>query len=71
MRHCDGTDPNLVDLYGNPCSCGLTFDDVDHLVLYPHARITTQEEKQLIIKQMCLSADLDWFNNGFPQQHSG
>lgn len=45
IRHCDGTDPNLVwpgddgNSYGpdaKPCDCGLRFDDVDRLVIYPH-----------------------------------
>jgi hypothetical protein len=51
IRHCDGTDPNLVGQDGYPCECGEEFDDVDHLVLFPHMRITklTEEEKQKII----------------------
>lgn len=36
IRFCDGTDPNLVDLNGNPCRCKLRFDDVDRMVIYPH-----------------------------------
>lgn len=36
MRKCDGTDPNLHDEHGQPCTCGLRFDDVDRTVIYPH-----------------------------------
>lgn len=43
MRRCDGTDPNL-GRPGHPCDCGLTFDDVERSVIYPHdpvgARLT-------------------------------
>lgn len=39
-RECDGKDPNLLDKPGGgPCNCGLTFDDVDYSVIYPHPRI--------------------------------
>ncbi len=46
IRHCDGQDPNLVDEEMNPCACGLTFDDVDHEVIYPHRRLPTREERE-------------------------
>jgi hypothetical protein len=36
IRHCDGTDPNLQAQDGEPCSCGLRFDDVDRMVIFPH-----------------------------------
>jgi hypothetical protein len=51
IRHCDGTDPNLVRLIKTddepaphvltkvPCDCGLTFNDVERLVIHPHAEI--------------------------------
>lgn len=57
IRHCDGTDPNLIrdeppwdpsqppgvrdpDVHSErPCDCGLTFDDVDHMVIYPHPAV--------------------------------
>lgn len=42
MRHCDGTDSNLIRKVGDgyePCACGLTFDDVNHMVIYPHRRL--------------------------------
>jgi hypothetical protein len=47
LRHCDGTDPNLQKRMVSdndesieyvPCDCGLTFDDVNHLVIYPHEK---------------------------------
>lgn len=39
QRTCDGTDPNLLDIVGDPCNCGMTFDDVDRTVIYPHLLI--------------------------------
>ena len=36
IRTCDGTDPNLHALDGSPCSCGLHFDDVERMVVFPH-----------------------------------
>lgn len=36
IRHCDGNDPFLGGQDGKPCTCGATFDDVDHRVIYPH-----------------------------------
>lgn len=42
IRHCDGTDPNLIrpdDILTStyvPCACGLKFDDVDRSVVHPH-----------------------------------
>lgn len=43
MRHCDGDDPNLVrrlpDGVYVPCDCDLSFDDIDHSVVYPHILI--------------------------------
>jgi hypothetical protein len=50
IRHCDGTDPTLVkeksdvnmwDCSGGyePCDCGLTFDDVERMTVYPHERV--------------------------------
>jgi len=47
IRHCDGTDPNLITWSAEtltresasvrvPCACGLTFDDVSREVVYPH-----------------------------------
>ena len=51
IRFCDGTDPNLI-MYLNfdgdrmtdhprtgrpvPCDCGKRFNDINHLVIYPH-----------------------------------
>lgn len=37
MRRCDGTDPNLIAAdRTSPCACGLAFDDVERMVLWPH-----------------------------------
>lgn len=37
IRFCDGTDPNLLGVpAGEPCRCGLRFDDEDRSVIYPH-----------------------------------
>lgn len=38
IRKCDGTDPNLDDGKGNPCNCSAEFDDMYHLVIFPHER---------------------------------
>jgi hypothetical protein len=45
LRTCDGTDPNLVDRDGAPCDCGLIFDDVELIVVYPHQPIMSRTEK--------------------------
>ena len=49
MRHCVGTDPNLILVLHRktelgidvereivPCKCGMIFDDVEREVVYPH-----------------------------------
>lgn len=48
LRHCDGTDPNLIRKVRKgetpvgpwpdsvPCDCGAEFNDDNHLVVYPH-----------------------------------
>jgi hypothetical protein len=37
IRVCNGTDRNLISEDGaTPCDCGLAFDDVDRLVIWPH-----------------------------------
>lgn len=36
IRHCDGTDPNLLTDDGRPCACGQTFDDVERSTIHPH-----------------------------------
>lgn len=50
QRHCDGTDPNLTRPVregeepegpwpdSRPCDCGLVFNDVYRLVIYPHEK---------------------------------
>lgn len=39
IRTCDGVDDLLQRQDGAPCNCGLTFDDVDRYVIYPHEAI--------------------------------
>jgi hypothetical protein len=48
IRHCDGTDLNLIEstATGVPCTCGLIFDDVEKMVIFPHHRIPTRAEKE-------------------------
>lgn len=40
LRKCDGTDDTLTRKLDDgryvPCDCGKEFDDVNHLVIYPH-----------------------------------
>jgi hypothetical protein len=45
LRTCDGSDPNLVNSNGGPCDCGLIFDDVELMVIYPHQPIMSRAEK--------------------------
>lgn len=40
IRRCDGSDPNLTARDGSGfCACGLTFDDVERMVIWPHYQI--------------------------------
>jgi len=48
IRTCDGTDPNLVNGNGDPCDCGLIFDDVELAVVYPHTQILGRAEKDAL-----------------------
>jgi hypothetical protein len=48
IRTCDGSDPNLVDRDGAPCDCGLIFDDVELMVIYPHSQIMGRAEKDAL-----------------------
>lgn len=60
IRHCDGTDPNLIrhlqrdsetpqiNYISVPCDCGMTFDDVKHFVIYPHAEIPAKPTPEQI-----------------------
>jgi hypothetical protein len=52
IRTCDGTDPNLVDREGNPCDCGLIFDDVEMTVVYPHTQILGRAEKDALMEDL-------------------
>lgn len=37
IRRCDGSDANLIGRHGSGfCSCGLSFDDVERMVVWPH-----------------------------------
>lgn len=48
IRTCDATDPNLLDAptsTAGPCACGLTFDDTQRSVIYPHVFIPTRADK--------------------------
>jgi hypothetical protein len=51
-RVCDGTDPNLVTRDGAPCSCGLRFDDVDRMVVFPHPTIVPTVERQRVLERL-------------------
>jgi hypothetical protein len=39
IRTCSGQDPNLITEDGLPCACGLTFDDVERMVIFPHREL--------------------------------
>lgn len=52
IRNCDGTDEFLIGEDGRPCRCGATFDDVDHVTIYPHNVILTREERQELIRSL-------------------
>jgi len=50
IRHCDGTDSNLIGEDGHsPCRCGARFDDVHRLVIWPHQRIPSPAEKRHLL----------------------
>lgn len=55
IRECDGTDPNLVDFDGEPCDCGLIFDDVEMTVIYPHTPILSRAEKDALWEKVQVS----------------
>lgn len=53
MRHCDGADRNLIGEDGHsPCTCGLRFDDIGRLVIWPHHPIPSPLEKQAILDEL-------------------
>jgi hypothetical protein len=56
IRHCNGTDRNLIGEDGTtPCACGLVFDDTDHLVIYPHTEFgpkMTADEIDAILRML-------------------
>ena len=49
QRHCDGTDPNLIDRAGQPCRCLARFDDVRFSVIWPHDRILTPQQRARVV----------------------
>lgn len=70
MRTCDGTDPNLVGWNGAPCDCGLTFDDVELVVIYPHARIPGQAGKDALWGKVQSAVGVPYvWNSGPPTEH--
>jgi hypothetical protein len=68
IRKCDGTDPNLVWLDQDsdkyvPCKCGLEFDDVDCMVVYPHFNFA--ESRDAVKKALQMYWDIpDPYNLG-------
>jgi len=60
LRTCDGNDPNLVDRDGNPCDCGLIFDDVECMVVYPHAAILDRAAKDELWDKVHSSAGVPY-----------
>lgn len=55
LRTCDGNDPNLVRPDGQPCDCGLIFDDVELTVVYPHTQILGRAEKDALWEKVHVS----------------
>jgi hypothetical protein len=49
IRHCNGTDPYLLDGQGQPCACGQRFDDVRFGVVWPHHYIPTRPDRAAFI----------------------
>ena len=47
IRTCNGTDPNLLgdSATGDPCTCGLTFNDVLRSVVHPHVFLPTAADR--------------------------
>lgn len=49
IRYCDGKDVNLIRQIKSgayePCDCGLSFDDVDHTVVFPHTPFAKTSER--------------------------
>ena len=39
IRVCDGEDKYSQDEDGQPCRCGLGYDDVERRTIFPHERI--------------------------------
>lgn len=35
----------------SPCNCGMTFEDDNHMVIYPHAEIPTREERDALLRE--------------------
>lgn len=60
LRTCDGTDPLLIDSQGDPCECGMIFDDVELTVIYPHHQILSREEKDRLWDKVQASAGVPY-----------
>jgi hypothetical protein len=71
QRHCDGTDPNLIRPDGTPCDCGASFDDIDWTVIYPHQRIPSQAEKQVIVDRLITDLTAAGFFEADPDSPDG
>jgi len=51
IRRCNGFDRGLLDgptKTAGPCACGLTFDDADRSVAYPHVFIATRADREAL-----------------------
>lgn len=71
IRTCDGTDPNLVNSQGKPCDCGLTFDDVELMVIHPHMAILSRAEKDDLWDKVQASVGVPYvWGSGPPTERS-
>jgi len=52
IRNCDGKDDTLPGVDGEPCACGLSFDDAERMVIWPHEKLLTLEEKEKLAKEL-------------------
>lgn len=46
IRKCDGKDETLQGVEGGACACGLTFDDAERMVLWPHRALLSRDERE-------------------------
>jgi hypothetical protein len=52
LRHCDGTDAELLKEDGTPCDCGGRFRDTDFKLVYPHEPLRGHKDSISIAKHM-------------------